>query len=64
MATNKLVWERVERNIQDRISAWHQLVGIDINVSGSLAKYLGWTEEEFGAWVEDPKKIPEREFEK
>jgi hypothetical protein len=39
--------------IDDAVDAWHEGAGLGME----LHEYLGWTEEEYSAWVSDPKKI-------
>lgn len=38
------------------IERWHQGEGDDLE----LPAWLGWTEEEYSAWVRDPKMVPDR----
>ena len=50
--------------VDDAVASWH-----DGNADGDalegmpLHKYLGWTEEEYKAWVADPGAIPDRPLE-
>ena len=54
--TNKQL-DEVEEKVLDRIDAWHES-----SVPIPLAAYLGWSDEEYYAYVED-NKVPEREYE-
>ena len=38
------------------IDRWHNQDAVDIE----LIDWLGWTREEYSAWVKDPKAIPAR----
>tara|TARA_R110002096_G_scaffold140222_1_gene294766 strand:- start:1255 stop:1422 length:168 start_codon:yes stop_codon:yes gene_type:complete len=54
--TNKQL-DEVDEKVLDRIDAWHES-----SVPITLAAYLGWSDEEYYAYVEG-NKIPEREYE-
>jgi hypothetical protein len=41
--------------IDDLVDEWHRSPD-----GQELHDYLGWTEEEYSAWVEDPQKVPGR----
>lgn len=43
-----------EEDILDRIDLWHEDTSTDLE----LHDYLGWTWEEFVAWVRDSTMIP------
>lgn len=51
--------------VNDAIDQWH---GVDIYHDGyrnlSLARYLGWSIDEYFAWFSDPSKIPDRPLRK
>ncbi|MGY1946670.1 hypothetical protein [Nocardia asiatica] len=42
--------------IDDLIDAWHNGAGYGM----PLYEYLGWTWNEYKAWVENPAAVPER----
>lgn len=43
------------REIDDAVATWHKA-----DTYLSLFEWLGWTWQEYAAWVENPENIPDR----
>ena len=54
MSENSLPTPTLEQ-IDDAIDEWHRS-----DDQSSLSDWLGWSPEEYSAWVADPTNIPER----
>lgn len=51
-----------EELIEDRIAEWHRVPRYSYTGDPELHEFLGWTLDEYAAWVQDPGKLPpERE---
>lgn len=44
-------------NVDDRVDDWHENAACCVD-GRALHEHLGWTEEQYARWVEDPKKFP------
>lgn len=49
-----------EEEIDDAVERWHKGAGEGLE----LHEYLGWSVEEYSAWVRNPDAIPDRPLRK